>query len=142
MKNQSMFTLLSSYYGYYLKAQAYHWNVVGSKFFSIHKFFEIQYERFAADIDEIAEMIRILGESVDASFESFAKHSIVSKPNIKLSGKDMILDVYGDNQKLCAFIKEMISEYEDKNEPVVVDMLTQKLSVLMKDAWMIKADLE
>jgi DNA-binding ferritin-like protein len=36
----------------------------------------------------------------------------------------------------------MISEYEDKNEPVVVDMLTQKLSVLMKDAWMIKADLE
>ena len=137
-----MFTLLSSYYGYYLKAQAYHWNVSGSKFFSMHKFFEKQYGKFAEDIDEIAEMIRILGEKVDASFESFEKNSIVSKPNINFSGKEMIFDLYNDNQKLYNFIKDVIKEYEERENPVVVDMLTQKLSVLAKDAWMMRTDLE
>ena len=64
--------LLANTYTTYLKTQNFHWNVIGSDFYALHLLFEKQYEELSEEVDEIAERIRALGFSVDATFSDLA----------------------------------------------------------------------
>ena len=63
--------LLADTYVLYLKTQNFHWNVVGSQFYTLHEVFEGHYNELAAAVDEIAERIRILGFRAPGSFKDF-----------------------------------------------------------------------
>lgn len=125
-------------------AQAFHWNTVGKRFFSLHQFYKEVYEDYQESIDTFAEKIRSIGFGffIPANPEELLKYSTV--PNAVLSKKE-------DEQllSLMAILKEAYKKYYDlfKNLEIVnnqefMDFLTERMSSASKFIWMIESHFE
>ncbi len=142
MQHKKLFEVLCSYYGYYLMTHSYHWNISGPDFNSVHKMLGSLYESLIEDIDEIAERMRILEDKIEISFDRISSYSIIKSPNEKLKSNEMIQGLIKSNQKLNELLLETLEEYEELNDVVTVDLLTQKLSSLQKNLWILKSSLD
>ncbi len=69
----SLNILLANEHILYIKTRNYHWNVEGSNFMEMHKFYEEQYETLAKNIDEVAERIRFVGRYAAGKLKGFLK---------------------------------------------------------------------
>lgn len=138
---QSLHEVLSDSYALYLKTQNYHWNVTGPHFRSLHLLFEEQYTDLAAAIDDIAERIRALGVRVEASLKVFDKEKHITKANENADAETMVKELVGDNNVIIQTLKHALEEAEKADDVVTVDMLTQRLTVHEKAAWMLESSL-
>ena len=82
--------VLADTYLLYTKTQNFHWNVEDEDFYSLHKFFEEQYEKLAETIDELAERIRMLGKKAPGSLQRFLELTSLEESNGDLSAQEMI----------------------------------------------------
>lgn len=133
---KKLFEILASTYALYLKTQAYHWNVVGPQFYSLHKLFEAQYTEMQSAVDELAELIRTKGEKVDASFENFNKTSKISPININFNAEQMVKDLALSHQKVCEMLE---SEIKSSSDVTVQDLLTGRLENHQKAIWFLNS---
>jgi starvation-inducible DNA-binding protein len=131
--------LLASTYALQLKFQNYHWNVVGQNFYSLHLFFETEYNTLFNMIDKIAEKIRTFDVKVTADFKLFQELSIVQQITDNISDKDMILDLYEDNVKICNLLKIIIQLATELNLYSLIDFAVQQLSYHETTAWKLRA---
>ncbi len=129
--------LLADTYTLYLKTQNYHWNVSGPSFFSLHALFEQQYTDLAAAVDEIAERIRALGERAPGSFTEFSELASLKEAKGKVEAAAMVKDLHADQLTMAKLLKKAISAAEKEEDPTSVDLLTTRLSVHEKNAWML-----
>ena len=135
MKNQNLYNILVATHFLTIKTQNYHWNVVGSDFYQLHKLFEEHYENLSSSIDEIAERIRALGELVlpfDDSKSPFAK------TNPKLNASDMLKDLMTSHKQLADLIEKSING----KDIVTDDILTQRKNFHDKAAWFLASILQ
>lgn len=139
MVNKKLFQIIANYYSFYLMVHTYHWNVKGSNFLSIHKLLDSMYKDLIEEIDEIAERMRILGDEIEISFDKISSYSSIKAPKNKLSEKDMIKDLLSAIKELEELIKEALEDYNEIEDLVTVDLLTQKLSKLEKDKWFLNS---
>lgn len=141
---QELSKILADSYVLNTKTRNYHWNVVGSDFSEYHKMFEEQYNQIDADIDEIAERIRALGQKTPATLAEFGKTTRLEEhPGEYPDAKAMIKNLASDHESVSRAIRESIAIVGDKHHDVgTEDFLTGLLEKHEKTAWMLRSILE
>lgn len=132
--------LLADAYALYLKTQNYHWNVEGSEFFILHDVFEKQYKHLQDVVDDVAELIRMHGEKVDANFLSFDKLKTIEDANMHHDAKSMLKDLHQDYVTLNKLSHQILLEVGD--DEGVASLMSDLISWYEKQIWMLAASLK
>ena len=133
--------ILAETYSLQLKTQNYHWNVEGSNFISLHTLFETQYNDLFVAVDTIAERIRALGEKAPGSYGEFKKLASASEGNSGFDATQMLADLHSNNVALSAQLAKALAVADKAGDDSTVDLLTQRITVHDKAAWMLRASL-
>ncbi len=132
--------LLADTYTLYLKTHNFHWNVTGPMFNTLHLMFEQQYNELALAVDLIAERIRALGFPTPATYAEFSKLSSISEtPGIVPSAEDMIKLLVEGNESVVKTTRAIFPTSERANDESTCDLLTQRMQVHEKTAWMLRS---
>ncbi|MDQ2082308.1 Dps family protein [Xanthobacteraceae bacterium Astr-EGSB] len=134
--------LLADTYTLYLKTHNYHWNVTGPMFNTLHLMFETQYTELATAVDEIAERIRALGYPAPGSYAQFQKLSSVKESDGVPSAEDMIADLVKGQEIVVKTARSVFPASEAANDEPTADLLTQRMQIHEKTAWMLRSMLE
>ncbi|MFN7176470.1 MAG: Dps family protein [Thermaurantiacus sp.] len=131
--------LLADTYTLYLKTHNYHWNVTGPQFNTLHQMFETQYTELALAVDEIAERIRALGAWAPGSYSEFARLSSVAEAKGVPSAEEMVRDLAEDQAKIVRTARQIFPLADAAHDEPTADLLTQRMQVHEKTAWMLRA---
>jgi len=131
--------LLADTYTLYLKTHNFHWNVTGPLFNTLHLMFEQQYSELALAVDEIAERIRALGIAAPGSYRQFAELTSIVEQTDAPSAEEMIAILVADQETVVRTAREIFPVAEAANDEVSADLLTQRMQVHEKTAWMLRS---
>jgi starvation-inducible DNA-binding protein len=134
--------LLADSYTLYLKTHNFHWNVTGPMFSTLHLMFEQQYNELALAVDLVAERIRALGFPAPGSYEQFARLSSVKEAKGVPSAPDMVRELVEGQEAVARTARQVFPVAERAADQVTMDLLTQRLQVHEKTAWMLRSLLE
>ncbi|QDK47592.1 DNA starvation/stationary phase protection protein [Bdellovibrio sp. ZAP7] len=136
-------TLLADTYTLYLQTHNFHWNVEGPMFQTLHLMFETQYNELALAVDLIAERIRALGHYAPGTYAEFSKLSSIKEvPGEKLSATKMIETLVLGQETVARTARGLFAVVEKASDEPTADLLTQRLQVHEKTAWMLRSLLE
>ncbi|MBW8367562.1 MAG: DNA starvation/stationary phase protection protein [Arenimonas sp.] len=136
---------LADSYTLYLKTHNYHWNVTGPMFNSLHVMFMTQYTEQWTALDEIAERIRALGFNAPGSYAQFVKlASIKEDPSSPEAPEwqEMVRQLVAGNEAVCRTGRKVLEIADDANDNPTEDLLTQRLQIHEKYAWMLRSLLQ
>ncbi len=131
--------LLADSYTLYLKTHNYHWNVTGPMFNTLHLMFETQYTELATAVDEIAERIRALGIKAPASYSAFSELTKISEGSGDESAEEMIRQLVIGQETVARTAREAFPAAEKANDEPSADLLTQRMQIHEKTAWMLRS---
>ncbi|MBU2114635.1 MAG: DNA starvation/stationary phase protection protein [Gammaproteobacteria bacterium] len=131
--------LLADTYTLYLKTHNYHWNVTGPMFQTLHTLFETQYNELALAVDEIAERIRALGEFAPGSYKEYAKLTSIKEADGIPSAEEMIKDLVKGQEAIAKTARSIVPVADNASDEVTLDLLTQRMTVHEKTAWMLRS---
>ena len=131
--------LLADTYTLYLKTHNYHWNVTGPMFQTLHLMFEGQYIELALAVDLIAERIRSLGVPAPATYQAFIRLSSISEDEDHPNATEMIARLVADHEAVTRTARSVFPRVEQAQDEVTADLLTQRLQVHEKTAWMLRS---
>ena len=134
--------LLADTYTLYLKTHNFHWNVTGPMFNTLHLMFEQQYNELALAVDLVAERIRALGHPAPGSYAQFARLSSVKEAVGVPHAQDMIRELVEGQEAVTRTARQVFPVAERAGDQVTMDLLTQRLQVHEKTAWMLRSLLE
>ncbi len=133
--------LLADTYTLYLKTHNFHWNVTGPQFNSLHLMFEGQYTELALAVDVIAERIRALAEPAPGSYSAFARLSSIKEADGLPLAEDMVRILAADQLAIVRSARKVFPLAEAGGDEPTADLLTQRMQVHEKTAWMLRATL-
>lgn len=136
---EGLAVLLADTYTLYLKTHNYHWNVTGPMFQSLHTLFEAQYQELAVAVDDIAERIRALGEFAPGSYKEFAKITTIKEAEGIPKAEDMIKDLVKGHEAIAKTSRDIVPIADNAADEVTLDILTQRMTVHEKTAWMLRS---
>jgi len=131
--------VLADTYTLYLKTHNYHWNVVGPMFNTLHLMFETQYNELALAVDEIAERIRSLGEPAPGSYLEFAELSSIAEDREKPEALEMVRRLVEGHEAVARTARSVFPLADKAGDEPTADLLTQRLQVHEKTAWMLRS---
>ena len=131
--------LLADSYTLYLKTHNYHWNVEGPLFNTLHQMFEDQYTELALAVDEIAERIRALGEPAPGSYGAYSKLTSIDEEESVPSAEEMIRQLVKGQETVVRTARQAFKAAEAANDEPTADLLTQRMQVHEKNAWMLRS---
>lgn len=134
--------MLADSFCLYLKTHNYHWNVKGPMFQTLHVMFMDQYTELWNALDEIAERIRSLGFPAPGTMSEFAKLSAIKEVEGVPSAEDMVRDVIIASQTVTRTAREVLDLADKANDQPTIDLMTQRLQIHEKNAWMLRSLLE
>jgi starvation-inducible DNA-binding protein len=134
--------LLADSYTLYLKTHNYHWNVTGPMFNTLHVMFEQQYTELATAVDEIAERIRALGHPAPGSYKAFASLTKIKEEAGVPSAEEMIRQLVIGQETVVRTAREIFPLADEAHDEPTADLLTQRMQLHEKNAWMLRALLE
>jgi starvation-inducible DNA-binding protein len=134
--------LLADTYTLYLKTQNYHWNVTGPMFQTLHGSFEVQYLELALAVDLIAERIRALGAPAPATYAEFVRLSSMAELSGVPTAADMIRDLLNGQETVVRTARGLFPLLGVANDGASSDLLTQRIQLHEKTAWMLRSLLE
>lgn len=139
---QGLNELLADSYTLYLKTHNYHWNVTGPQFTALHQMFEEHYTELATAVDVIAERIRALGAYAPGSYAEFSQLTAIKEASGQLKAADMVKDLLDGHETLVRRARTVLQSEALEADDVSGDLLTQRLDVHEKTAWMLRALLD
>lgn len=131
--------LLADSYTLYLKTHNYHWNVTGPMFKTLHIMFEEQYTELAIAVDDIAERIRQLGEFAPGSYRAYAELTSIPEETGHPSAEKMIENLVLGQEAVIKRARSLVSLVEESQDEPTLDLLTQRMQVHEKTAWMLRS---
>ncbi len=134
--------LLADSYTLYLKTHNFHWNVTGPMFSTLHLMFEGQYTELAQAVDLIAERIRALGYPAPGSYKEFAKLSSIKEADGSPSATDMIVQLVEGQEAVTRTARSLFPSVDAASDEATADLLTQRMQLHEKNAWMLRSLLE
>ena len=134
--------LLGDTYTLYLKTHNFHWNVTGPMFQTLHLMFETQYNELALAVDLIAERIRSLGFPAPGTYKEFAKLSSIKETDGVPTATDMIRLLVEGQEAVARTARSVFPLVDKVNDEPSADLLTQRMQVHEKTAWMLRSLLE
>ena len=139
---QGLSRLLADTYTLYLTTHNYHWNVTGPMFNTLHTMFETHYTELAGAVDEIAERIRALGSRAPGSYREFSELTSLAEPDGSVDAKEMIRQLVIGQETVVRTAREIFPVVEEAHDEPTADLLTQRMQVHEKNAWMLRSMLE
>ena len=134
--------VLADSYTLYLKTHNYHWNVTGPLFNTLHLMFEAQYTELATAVDEIAERIRALGVAAPGSYKAFTKLTEIEEETDVPSAEEMIHQLVIGQETVVRTARTVFKIADSANDEPTADLLTQRMQIHEKNAWMLRSMLE
>ncbi|MGQ2964370.1 Dps family protein [Methylophilus sp.] len=134
--------LLADTYTLYLKTHYFHWNVTGPMFNTLHLMFETQYTELALAVDLIAERIRSLGVYAPGTYAQFSKLTSIEETIDVPKAQDMISELVAGHEAVCRTARSVFPAAEKAADEATADLLTQRLQLHEKTAWMLRSLLE
>jgi starvation-inducible DNA-binding protein len=134
--------LLADTYSLYLKTHNFHWNVTGPMFQTLHLMFETQYTELALAVDLIAERIRALGFPAPGTYSDYAKLSSIAETPGVPKATEMIRLLVEGQEAVARTARSIFAIADQVNDEPTADLLTQRLQVHEKTAWMLRSLLE
>ncbi len=131
--------LLADTYTLYLKTHNFHWNVTGPMFNTLHLMFEQQYNELALAVDLVAERIRALGFPAPGSYRQFAELTSLQEETGVPSAEDMIRILVKDQEAVVRTARSIFPVVDDAHDEPTADLLTQRMQVHEKTAWMLRS---
>ena len=131
--------LLADSYSLYLKTHNYHWNVEGPLFNTLHLMFEEHYTELATAVDEIAERIRALGVKAPGSYSAYGTLTSIAEASGDESAEDMIRQLVIGQETVARTAREAIAAADSASDEPTADLLTQRMQIHEKNAWMLRS---
>ncbi len=131
--------LLADSYTLYLKTHNYHWNVVGPMFNTLHLMFEEQYNDLALAVDQIAERIRALGAPAPGTYREFAELSSVAEDDDHPDAEEMLRRLVDGQETVVRTARSIFPVVDEARDETTADLLTQRMQVHEKTAWMLRS---
>jgi len=137
--------LLADSYILYLKTHNFHWNVTGPMFQTLHTMFMTQYTELWNSLDLIAERIRALGYPAPGSYKRFVELASITEEDGVPKAKDMIRQLVAGQEavaRTARTARQVFAVVDKANDQPTADLLTQRMEVHEKNAWMLRVLLE
>ena len=134
--------LLADSYTLYLKTHNFHWNVTGPMFSTLHALFEEHYTELATAVDEIAERIRALGVAAPGSYKQFSQLSTIEEETGVPTAEEMIAQLVQGQEAVVRTARSIFPVVETAHDEPSADLLTQRMQIHEKNAWMLRSLLE
>jgi starvation-inducible DNA-binding protein len=134
--------LLADTYTLYLKTHSFHWNVTGPMFNTLHTMFEQQYTELALAVDQIAERIRALGMPAPGSYKQYAELTSIPEETGTPPAEEMIRQLVQGQEAVARTARQVFPLAEKANDEPTADLLTQRMQIHEKTAWMLRSMLE
>ncbi|MYM26867.1 starvation-inducible DNA-binding protein [Duganella sacchari] len=134
--------LLADSYTLYLMTHNFHWNVKGPMFNSLHQMFMTQYTEQWAALDQIAERIRALGYPAPGTYAQFAKLATIKEVEGVPAALDMVRHLVAAQEATARTARKLLPVVGKADDQPTADLLTQRLDVHEKTAWMLRSLLE
>lgn len=133
---------LADSYTLYLMTHNFHWNVKGPMFNTLHNMFMEQYTEQWAALDDIAERIRALGFAAPGTYAEYARLATVKEVQGVPSAQDMIRHLVSAQEATARTARSLFALVDEANDQPTADILTQRLNIHEKTAWMLRSLLE
>jgi starvation-inducible DNA-binding protein len=131
--------VLADTYTLYLKTHNYHWNVTGPMFQTLHLMFETHYNELWLAVDLIAERIRALGFPAPGTYAEFTRlASIKEEPGIP-PAEEMIRNIVKGHEAVVRISRAVFAIADKSSDQPTLDLLTQRMQVHEKTAWMLRS---
>ncbi|MDO3386954.1 Dps family protein [Gilvimarinus sp. SDUM040013] len=134
--------VLADTYTLYLKTHNYHWNVTGPMFQTLHLMFENQYTELAIAVDDLAERIRSLGYPAPGTYKAYAQLSSIEEEEGVPTAKDMIANLVAGQEAVVKTARALYPTVDKASDEATGDLLTQRIQLHEKTAWMLRSLLE
>ena len=134
--------LLADSYTLYLKTHNFHWNVTGPFFQTLHTMFEEQYIELAEAVDVIAERIRALGIYAPASYKRFSELTSIKDQDEVPNWKSMVQELVAGHETVVRTARVIIPKAAEVHDEASADLLTQRIQLHEKTAWMLRSLLD
>lgn len=132
-------SVLANYSIHFQKLRNFHWNVKGSDFFDLHMEFESQYKEALENIDEIAERIRVFGETPFSNMQEYLRHSEIKEGSTQLASDLMIRELLNDYRVLLQYMSAAIEIAGEQNDAGTENMIKGFVRKIEKHHWMLSA---
>ncbi len=139
---QGLSALLADSFTLYLKTHNFHWNVTGPMFNTLHVMFMDQYTELWNALDLIAERIRALGVAAPGTYREFSKLTCIVESEGKVRAEDMIRQLVAGQEAVVRTARDIFALAEQANDQPTADLLTQRMQIHEKNAWMLRSLLE
>ena len=139
---QGLSRLLADSYTLYLMTHNFHWNVTGPMFNTLHNMFMQQYTEQWNALDIIAERIRALGHPAPGTYSEFAKLASIKEVSGVPRAMDMIKHLVAAQEATARTARSLFPVVDKANDQPTADVLTQRLDVHEKTAWMWRSLME
>lgn len=134
--------LLADTYTLYLMTHNFHWNVTGPMFQTLHLMFETQYTELALAVDLVAERIRSLGVYAPGTYKQFSKLTSITEPDGHVDAKAMIAKLNEGQEAVIKTARTIFPLAEKAGDQATMDLLTQRMQLHEKTAWMLRSLVE
>ena len=134
--------LLADSYTLYLMTHNFHWNVTGPMFNTLHVMFMQQYTEQWNALDLIAERIRALGVPAPGTYKEFVKLASIKEVEGQPKAREMIAHLVAAQEAVARTARKLLPVVDKANDQPTADLLTQRLDVHEKTAWMLRSLLE
>lgn len=134
--------LLADTYSLYLKTHNFHWKVTGPMFQTLHAMFETQYSELAIAVDQVAERIRSLGFPAPGTYSDYARLSAIKEVAGVPKAEEMIRLLVDGQETVVRTARSIFPVAEKASDEATADLLTQRIQLHEKTAWMLRSLLE
>ncbi len=134
--------LLADTYTLYLKTHNYHWNVTGPMFNTLHLMFETQYTELSLAVDLIAERIRALGYPAPGTYAAYNRLSSIQEEEGVPNATDMLRNLVAGQEAVVRTARSLFPIVDAASDEPTADLLTQRMQLHEKNAWMLRSMLE
>ena len=134
--------MLADTYTLYLKTHNFHWNVTGPMFQTLHLMFETQYNELALAVDLVAERIRALGHPAPGTYHEFGKLASIKEHKGVPKATDMIRGLVEGQEAVVRTARQVFPTAEKAGDQATMDLLTQRINLHEKTAWMLRSLLD
>ena len=130
---------LADTYTLYLKTHNFHWNITGSMFRTLHLMFEEQYNELWQAVDLVAERIRALGFRAPGTYREFTSLSSITEEEGAPPADEMVALLTEGHQTVARTARSLFPVVERNHDQATLDLLTERLRVHEKTAWMLRS---
>ncbi|SFN25101.1 starvation-inducible DNA-binding protein [Formivibrio citricus] len=138
----SLSQMLADSFTLYLKTHNFHWNVTGPMFQTLHIMFMDQYTELWNALDMIAERIRALGYPAPGSYARYMELSKIEGEDGVPKAKEMIRQLVAGQEAVIRAARETFKIADAAGDQSTADLMTQRMEIHEKNAWMLRSLLE